>query len=120
MKTYQVDLTSSGIGLKGLVLFTIAVILQTVVYVVFGLICFFVGLIMFLVGGYFGRSVQKHYDTGSSKDLVGVPIYQYGIIWYWKLFASVFPMFWFMAGVWSHGFMRIACFSALHLTGGEF
>ena len=101
-------------------MFTIAVILQIVFYALFGLICFFVGLVMFLVGGLCGRNIQRHYSKDSAADMVGVPVYQHRIIRCWKSIASVFSIVWLMAGMWPHGFMRIACFSALHLTGGEF
>jgi len=119
MKTYQVDLTSGGIGLKGLVLFTIAVILQIVFYALFGLICFFVGLIMFMIGGFFGRTVQKHYNQNRNKDLVGVPYNKQYLLWYRKLVATVFPFWWVMDGMWYHGSSCIIGFCCLHLTGGK-
>lgn len=120
MRTYQVDLTSEGIGLQGLILFSIAIVIQMILYVLCGAICFIAGFIMFIVGGLFGRSVQKHYDKDQAKDVVGVPMDSHRVLWYRKLLYSLFPVLWVMDGVSSHSFVRLIGFSNLHLTGGDY
>lgn len=119
MRTYTIDISVHGMGLRGLFILTLAIIAQMIIYNVYGLLCFLIGFIMFMVGGLFGRSVQKHYDQDTKRKLVGVPVSKHGVVWYRKLFFILFPWWWFMDGLWHHGNSGVISFSCLHLTGGD-
>lgn len=119
MKTYMVNLSPDGIGKKGLTIFTIAVISQIILYALFGLLVFFIGFVMFMVGGLFGRSVQKHYDKSTSEDMVGVSVYGNHRIRSGASILLVLPVLWVVSWVVYPRIIGYLYFPVFHLTGGE-